>query len=225
MAIEIEPDSAGHNDFWSLFLRRNGNEGWCSSKEHPLLVNQMRLLIPIPPKSNPVGAQIVKGSEFGANFNEGCPEFRFVRNAGVLVTVHFPEAAAQSGPMVEGDLYIHWIPKAGETINPYSIDEKIPQPESLHELNPIERFNISEKTTYFESRKVHIADFQKKRPPVQTVCKPVGKGPLPLTKIEPKAIPITVHGVESKEISDYYTLMLLDLEQAAPEKMKEMEKP
>jgi hypothetical protein len=119
IAIEINPD---HRDnTWILFARNIGNEGNCSSLDHPLtrspqdntLLESIKLLIPPPPgsKVNDVSAG---ETQFFSN-NGTCPELGYYKdenysedNEGVLVTFDLQACGDECHPIVEGEIHLNW---------------------------------------------------------------------------------------------------------------------
>lgn len=126
IAIEIDPDRTKNT--WIVFARNTGNEGNCSSHDHPLiwppdsgqLVETLKILIPPPP-----GIQVKEVSAVSTQFfsnNDTCPELSYYQeqnfsedNEGVLVTFNLRPCPqnSQCQPLVEGQITLAWTGPGG----------------------------------------------------------------------------------------------------------------
>jgi hypothetical protein len=145
-ALAIEVNSDPSDDIWIFFIRNRGNEGFCSSHDHPLEgLSAFTLLLPKPP-----GAEVTDGvvteSSFASTIATNCPVLGFdqVYREGELVRFNLPQTPVVPrpfhGPIVEGEVHIKWV-SAG-TLNPFQRDSQTVKPEKEldeHFLTPAQK--------------------------------------------------------------------------------------
>jgi hypothetical protein len=104
MALRVKEDPT--DETWAIFVRRFGNEGFCSSHIHYLdYLPENQFIFRLPLEWG-VGATL--GSE-DLNFNPdaSAPAVTFVPNQGVVLTFNMPENPA-ARQLVSGEIHLHW---------------------------------------------------------------------------------------------------------------------
>jgi hypothetical protein len=121
MAIESAPGD------WGFFVRNNGDEGFCSSDDHPVSFAGGVYTFKFDWQPGATGVQISAQIHDGlASFSvlNGIPgagvQINPVLNDGVYVTFKMPSSLAQLKPFYDGEIKLHWIggkpPKAPRSI-------------------------------------------------------------------------------------------------------------
>jgi hypothetical protein len=107
MAAHINDDP--DNDGWAMFVRNNGDEGYCSSRLVP--ADFTSYTFHLPWRAWKTGVQIRSETIWGANFDGAhAPRVTWVPNGGVDVTFDLPPA--DQSPLIEGELHLRWTGRA-----------------------------------------------------------------------------------------------------------------
>ena len=127
LAVEVDPNP--DDNVWLVFARNRGTQGFCSQEDHPLPLDEVRILIPKPPGAQLGGVEFAPGTQFSTNLEGSCPapaDFRhfrdetFTKHEGVLITFRLPQRLDLPepfvGPLVEGEIHLRWVPRPGGTI-------------------------------------------------------------------------------------------------------------
>jgi hypothetical protein len=116
MAIRVKDDDPS-DEHWAMFVRRFGDEGFCSSHQHYLDYlpsNQFTVRLPLiwGPNAEPVDPV---QTDFRAEHSGGLPpQVQFVKGQGVLVTFDLPEVPA-ARQIIHGELHITWMNATART--------------------------------------------------------------------------------------------------------------
>jgi len=130
MAAHIHDD--GDDDAWAMFVRNNGDEGYCSSNLVP--ANFTSYTFHLPWRAGMRGVHIRSGSIWGATFDGAqAPRVTWVPDGGVDVT--FDLAPADQSPLIEGELHLQWIGH-GHVIPLTPVILATPGPESGKKADP-----------------------------------------------------------------------------------------
>jgi hypothetical protein len=104
MALRVKEDP--NDETWAVFVRRFGNEGFCSSNIHYLDYlpdNQFIFRLPLEWGA---GATLVS-EDLNFNPDANAPAVTFVPNQGVLLTFNMSENPA-ARQLVSGEIHLHW---------------------------------------------------------------------------------------------------------------------
>jgi hypothetical protein len=101
MAIMVDDNPA--DQLWAIFVRNWGDEGFCSTKPHPLDLQTYSFRLPW--KEGKTTAPNFS-SHFLTNSTVTGPAIQFALNEGVLVTFILPPPEA--GAWVHGELHLQW---------------------------------------------------------------------------------------------------------------------
>jgi hypothetical protein len=105
IAIRVE-DSDPADEVWAIFVRRWGNEGFCSGDQHtlyPLINDTFTFRLPWRPGASDV--QIGDATVFKANYDNFSGTAQAVQNQGLLVS--FPAPSGDDN-LLEGELHLRW---------------------------------------------------------------------------------------------------------------------
>jgi hypothetical protein len=124
LAIEIEPSEIKSKVItkWLIFARNRGDQGDCSTHDHPLVCNdnnpveELTLFLPAPARAIVSDATLLPGTAFASNTPSpvGCPiigRAHYGNDDGVFVRIPLPSGTygpPADGPLVEGVLRIEW---------------------------------------------------------------------------------------------------------------------
>jgi hypothetical protein len=107
MAIRVEEDPS--DEVWAIFVRRWGNEGFCSDKQHylhDLPNNTYTFRLPWSPGAS--SGQVVQQT-FHSRFGQASgPNVTFSSNQGVLVSFTLPVPQSGEGERINGELHLRW---------------------------------------------------------------------------------------------------------------------
>ncbi len=109
MAIDMENSDLG-DDKWAVFARNWGNEGYCSSDQHNLSIDRLRLLIPW--LAGATSVTVLPATQFHMYSSAGkhpvvlTPRVVYARSEGVLVEFSLPDASNQVG--FDGEVHLKW---------------------------------------------------------------------------------------------------------------------
>jgi hypothetical protein len=105
IAIRVE-DSDPADEVWAIFVRRWGNEGFCSGNQHalPNLVNNT-FTFRLPWRPGATDVQIGDATIFKANYDNSSGTAQAVQNQGLLVS--FPAPSGDDN-LLEGELHLRW---------------------------------------------------------------------------------------------------------------------
>lgn len=116
MAIQTDKPQAlaGGTDTWAIFARNWGNEGYCSSHDHPIPAGPLTIRVPwmtkaTRPGQSPMatGVSITSTSDLWSNISRGSAgSVSIVPGVGVLLTLDLPSASAQ--PLYWGTIELKW---------------------------------------------------------------------------------------------------------------------
>lgn len=102
MHVENLPGDDAQDERWAIFVRNQGDEGFCSHLEHQLPLSDISILIP---HENATGAQIVQ-PDFRTNNGSVTMDTPHYENGGLLLTFHL--GPPENGAMVDGSFTVHW---------------------------------------------------------------------------------------------------------------------
>jgi hypothetical protein len=136
MAIRVKSDLA--DETWAVFVRRFGNEGFCSDHQHyldDLLNDTFTFRLPWRPGATDVGVN--PSTVFESRLGQATGSLAVAKNQGVLLS--FTMAVPQilhPGEMVNGELHLKWtVPPGGTRHPPFDLsttlvatDGRAPQP-------------------------------------------------------------------------------------------------
>ena len=119
MAIRVKSDPA--DETWAVFVRRFGNEGFCSSEQHYLddLVNDtFTFRIPWRPGATDVGVN--PATVFESRLGQATGSLGVANNQGVLLSfaMAVPQSPLLPGEMVNGELHLKWTVPPGGAVHP-----------------------------------------------------------------------------------------------------------
>jgi hypothetical protein len=121
LAIELDPNPS-HNK-WIIFARNRGDEGDCSTRDHPLLcssqrpIEELSLFLPVPGRKLVSDAFLLEGTVFASNLKNPqntCPIIgrgHYGNDDGVFIRIPLPDdfyEPPEDGPLVEGVISIEW---------------------------------------------------------------------------------------------------------------------
>ena len=178
LAIESAPGD------WGFFVRDNGNEGFCSSYDHPVFFAGGTYTFKFNWQPGATGVQFSIGVHDGVSSSfvsntllsngfpgAGIPHIDIVRNDGVYVTFSFPNQALLSllKPFYDGEIKLHWIggrpspaPRSVCTANPKLCTSEEDDPERMSEallgplLSPSEKLAMGALLTQPDTRDVRL---------------------------------------------------------------------
>jgi hypothetical protein len=131
MAVDMDNSNLS-DDQWAVFARNWGDEGFCSSNEHNLPVNDLKVLIPWLPGATAVAVlpdtQFYPFSNSGSSASVPYPQITVATDQGILLEFTLPDPSAQMG--VEGELHLQWTisPAARSEIASRSGLRRVPAP-------------------------------------------------------------------------------------------------
>jgi hypothetical protein len=91
---------------WALFARNWGNEGFCSSEQHPLELPSRRFTVRLPWRDGATRVRLGRGTRFLANVEGVVGWWSPVRGDAVEVTFQLPEPSVQA--RVHGEIALVW---------------------------------------------------------------------------------------------------------------------
>jgi len=119
MAIRVKNDPA--DETWAVFVRRFGNEGFCSDQQHyldDLLNNTFTFRLPWRQGATDVGVN--PSTVFESRLGQATGALAVAKNQGVLLsfTMAAPPSPLFPGEMVNGELHLKWTVPRGGVLHP-----------------------------------------------------------------------------------------------------------
>lgn len=103
MAIRVKADPS--DEVWAIFVRRSGDEGFCSSMQHVLGLPNNTYTFRMPWMPNALSGE-VKQATFLTQLGQAAgPMVTFSPNQGVLVSFTLPS----KNEMLNGELHLRWV--------------------------------------------------------------------------------------------------------------------
>src|SRR5207253_6697629 len=119
MAIRVKSDPG--DETWAVFVRRFGNEGFCSDQQHYLddLANDT-YTFRLPWREGATDVGVNPSTVFESRFGQATGGLAVAKNQGVLLsfTMAVPPSPLVPGEMVNGELHLKWTVPPGGTIRP-----------------------------------------------------------------------------------------------------------
>lgn len=104
MALRVKDDDP-NDETWAIFVRRFGNEGFCSSHIHYLdYLPQDQFIFRLPLKW---GAATLDSEDLNFEPDASSPNITFVPGQGVLLTFNMNQNPA-ARQLVSGEIHLHW---------------------------------------------------------------------------------------------------------------------
>ncbi|HCC58396.1 MAG TPA: hypothetical protein DEQ47_14285 [Solibacterales bacterium] len=114
MAVNVDNSNLA-DDRWTVFARNWGDEGFCSSDQHYLPTNNVKLMIPwlAGATSVTVGpdTQFYVFTNSDSSATASSPQITYAANQGVLLDFNLPAPSAQVG--IEGEVHLQWTLAGG----------------------------------------------------------------------------------------------------------------
>jgi hypothetical protein len=103
--IAINVKSSASDDQWSIFVRTNGDEGFCSTFCHRLESEEISVVLPTDQE---VAPEITSGTMFAGWPDSGMswPKATFIPKTGLLL--NFTLIDYRKNPIIEGELHLKW---------------------------------------------------------------------------------------------------------------------
>jgi len=124
MAIRVKNDPS--DETWAIFVRRFGDEGFCSDEQHyldDLQADTYRFRLPWMPGASGVGLN--PATVFESQHGQATGAMSVAANQGVLLSFTMPVPQSGEGEMVDGELHLTWTnpsrPFPTRTLSPPSI--------------------------------------------------------------------------------------------------------
>jgi hypothetical protein len=120
MAIRIKIDPT--DETWAIFVRRFGNEGFCSDHQHyldDLIGDTFTFRLPWRERATDVGVN--PSTVFESQFGQAAVGLAVAKKKGILLsfTMAVPPSPLVPGEMVDGELHLRWtIPRGGDVRAP-----------------------------------------------------------------------------------------------------------
>jgi hypothetical protein len=118
MAIRVKSDPA--DETWAVFVRRFGNEGFCSDQQHYLddLLNDT-FTFRLPWRAGATDVGVNPSTDFESRLGQATGSLAVAKNQGVLLsfTLAVPQIW-QPGEMVNGELHLKWTVPPGGALHP-----------------------------------------------------------------------------------------------------------
>jgi len=119
MAIRVKSDPA--DETWAVFVRRFGNEGFCSNHQHyldDLPDDTFTFRLPWRPGATEVGVH--PSTVFESRLGQATGGLAVAKSQGVLLsfTMAVPPNPLLPGEMVNGELHLKWTVPPGGTLHP-----------------------------------------------------------------------------------------------------------
>lgn len=116
MAVDMDNSNLS-DDQWGVFARNWGDEGFCSSNEHNLPGNDLKVLIPWLPGATAVAVlpdtQFYPFANSDSSASVPSPQITVATGQGILLDFALPDPSAQLG--VEGEVHLQWTVSAPRT--------------------------------------------------------------------------------------------------------------
>lgn len=139
MAIRVNDDPS--DEVWAIFIRRWGDEGFCSDNQHYLVDlqgNDFNFRLPWRPGAS--SFEILPSTVFKSRLGKATgPGITGAPNNSVMVSFILTAPQTGTGEMVHGELHLHWTGASIQALSSHNINfAAIPQKES--EDKPEDRF-------------------------------------------------------------------------------------
>lgn len=117
MAIRVKDDPA--DETWAIFVRRFGNEGFCSDQQHYLddLLNDT-YTFRLPWRSGAAAVGVNPATVFSSELGQATAGMSVAQNQGILISFTMPVPDSGEGEMVNGELHLKWTMPRGGGIAP-----------------------------------------------------------------------------------------------------------
>jgi len=119
MAIRVKDDPG--DETWAVFVRRFGNEGFCSDHQHYLdeLLNDT-FTFRLPWRAGATAVGVNPATVFESKLGQATGSLAVANNQGVLLsfTMAVPPSPFVPGEMVNGELHLKWTVPPGGGIRP-----------------------------------------------------------------------------------------------------------
>ena len=113
MALRVNDDPS--DETWAIFVRRFGNEGFCSDQQHyldDLLNDTYTFRLPWRQGASSVGVN--PSTVFNSELGQATAGMSVAPNQGVLISFTMPVPDSGEGEMVNGELHLKWsAPRGG----------------------------------------------------------------------------------------------------------------
>ena len=121
MALRVNDDPA--DETWAIFVRRFGNEGFCSDQQHYLddLLNDT-YTFRLPWRSGASSVGVNPTTNFKSKLGQATAGMSVAQNQGVLISFTMPVPDSDEGEMVNGELHLKWSSPGGRvpSIGPFA---------------------------------------------------------------------------------------------------------
>jgi hypothetical protein len=119
MAIKVKHDPA--DETWAIFVRRFGDEGFCSDHQHYLddLQNDT-YTFRLPWRQGATGVAVNPETTFESQLGQATGSLGVAQGQGVLLsfTMAVPQIPLQPREMVDGELHLKWTIPPGDGLHP-----------------------------------------------------------------------------------------------------------
>lgn len=108
MAIQARDDPS--DEMWALFVRRWGNEGFCSNDQHYLEgLKDNTYTFRLPWRSGATSVSVLESTIFRSRLGDASgPQVSWAANEGVLVSFTMQVPRSGEGEIVHGELHLQW---------------------------------------------------------------------------------------------------------------------
>jgi hypothetical protein len=113
MALRVNDDPS--DETWAIFVRRFGNEGFCSDQQHYLddLLNDT-YTFRLPWRAGATSVGVNPATVFNSELGQATAGMSVAQNQGVLISFTMPAPDSGEGEMVNGELHLKWsAPRGG----------------------------------------------------------------------------------------------------------------
>ena len=118
MALRVKSDPA--DETWAVFVRRHGNEGFCSDHQHFLdNLSNDTFTFRLPWRQGAIGVTVNGSTTFESELGFATGSLAFANNQGVLLSFKVPLITDPLfKEMVNGELHLKWIVPRGGDLHP-----------------------------------------------------------------------------------------------------------
>lgn len=139
MAMRVKDDPA--DETWAIFVRRFGNEGFCSDQQHyldDLLNDTYTFRLPWRQGASAVGVN--PATVFDSELGQATAGMSVSQNQGILISFTMPVPNSGEGEMVNGELHLKWtMPRGGIGTAPVRTIRALSRATSESESEPEDR--------------------------------------------------------------------------------------
>ena len=179
MALRVKDDPA--DETWAIFVRRFGNEGFCSDQQHyldDLLNDTYTFRLPWRTGASAVGVNPT--TVFNSELGQATAGMSVAQSQGILISFTMPVPDSDEGEMVNGELHLKWtMPRGGIGTGPVRTFRSVSRPVAEFESEPEDRLAQLLKTMSPAQRTTFNA-----RVPAKTIT----RRSVPLTLAAPRQI-------------------------------------